>query len=67
VAKTYPVYRCQVCNNFSNEKPNCNDCHDQSCQYNTGFSENPCIIVKDITTDDNGKIISETSERPLYP
>ena len=67
VAKTYPVYRCDVDSYFSKKRPNCYDCHTQSCQYNTGFSKNPCIYVKDVLVDDEGKLLYETPERPLYP
>ena len=67
MAKTYPVYRCSISSQFTKEIPDCYGCHAQECQYNRGFSEKPCIIVKDITVDEKGKIISETGEKPLYP
>lgn len=67
MANLLKLYRCEVCDYFTTEKPNCSDCHTRSCQYNTGFSENPCIMVKEVLKDDDGKILYETEEKPLYP
>ena len=65
--KTYPLYRCEVTDNFTKEEPDCSNCHTRSCQYNTGNAPNPCIMVKDVVEDESGKIIFETEQRPLYP
>ena len=67
MANLLKLYRCEVSDYFTTEKPDCSDCHTRSCQYNIGFSEKPCIMVKEVLKDDDGKILHETEEKPLYP
>ena len=64
---SFSLYRCEVCNYYTNKEPSCIDCHTRSCPYNRGLSEHPCIMVKDVAVDEEGFILSETPERPLYP
>ena len=64
--KILELYRCEVCNYYTKDRPDCYDCHTRSCSYNTGFSEYPCIVTKKVVVDANEKFVFEFEEKPLY-
>ncbi len=57
--KPVTLYRCEILepHRFSEERPDCSNCHTQSCMYNVGFSDEPRYITKEAFVDEKGNYV----------